>query len=333
MPSPRSRGDHGGMARRLRPYLPGVGFHIAARIAFKRSLFNSASVRDAVCDNIASALQCTDARLLAFCVMRNHLHLIVVQGIAPLSRLMKPLMTRTDLHVKKVHGVEGGVFSAPYGAFPCNGADYLRTAIVYTHLNPLRTSLSEDPDSYRWSSQRIYSGLSADSLALNQFVQRDWWLFASNDSGVDSPDGYLEHCNYWRHADVCKAQQIPNEMMRPTAAHGDATFPQRYSGSDTHWGRAPRPDLRDIALRIMEKRYPEVPFDRLQTRSRDRRLGGARKEIAIAASRLGYPGAAIASFLNISGARVSQLTSREQAYAPPTARFNANIRSNGKRVS
>src|SRR4051812_13123551 len=122
------------MGRRLRPYLPGVPFHITARIAFRQHLLEPDGVQAAVCGFIADALPQSDANLLAFCIMTNHFHVIVVQGVAPLSRLMRPIMVRTALRVHRTHGVEGRVFERPFFAKPCADPYYLREMIAYTHL-------------------------------------------------------------------------------------------------------------------------------------------------------------------------------------------------------
>lgn len=120
------------MGRQLRPQLPGVPFHVTARVQGRAAWFTG--VERPLENRILAAPRRSDATLLAYAVMPNHLHLVVVQGSQPLSQLMQPLLTRIALLVQRRTGREGHIFERRFRASPCLDPDYLRNAIAYVHL-------------------------------------------------------------------------------------------------------------------------------------------------------------------------------------------------------
>ena len=143
------------MARRRRPYLPGTIFHLTARTQGREHWFD-APMRDFICEAMAIVQPQTDAKLKAFVVMSNHLHVVLRQGRAPLAAFMQPLLCRVALAVKRKHGVDGHVFSRAYWDGACTDEAQLRATIEYIHHNPVRAGLCTSALEWRWSSCRCY---------------------------------------------------------------------------------------------------------------------------------------------------------------------------------
>lgn len=289
-------------------------------MAFRHQLFKKHDVRNSICEIIADSLEMTDTRLLAFCIMTNHMHLIVCQGLAPLSRLMRPVMTRTALCVKRKYRIDGRVFGSVYHAFPIAAATHLRRAIVYTHLNPGRTKTLEDIANYPWSSHSLYVGsVNLVKLRLHNAITPDLRLFG--DDSEESLHGcYSRHVEYWRHRDACKKAGTRIELSEPVSSAGDRWYGSTYVPAIQDCVTRAREDLRDIAERVLQQRDPPMDLKQLRTRGRNREIAAARKDVAISGYTAGYSVAAISSFLGISSGRVSQLTSRLKTYPPPTVR-------------
>ena len=102
-------------------------------------------------------------RIFAVAVMSNHLHIVVQQGDRPLAALMQPLLRRLALRVQAAHDLEGPVFWRPYGSQPCLDPHHARNAIAYTHLNPVRAGLCQEPGDYPWTSHGLYAGATEHS--------------------------------------------------------------------------------------------------------------------------------------------------------------------------
>jgi putative transposase len=154
------------MARRLRPYSPGGFFHVTARTQGRAEWFDE-TLRDHICDAIATVQQRCDLRIVAFVVMPNHLHLVVQQGDHPLVRFMHPLLCSIAARVKTKYQVEGHVFERRYWSYPCSIADYLTSCIEYVHRNPVAAMLCEHSRDYKWSSYAAYhAGTLNHSVAV-----------------------------------------------------------------------------------------------------------------------------------------------------------------------
>src|SRR4051794_14948603 len=81
------------MARTARISLPGGIFHVVSRFARDEWWLDRDGARDAYLALLGKAAAVDDAQVLAYCLMSNHVHLVVRQGTAPLSRLMKSVHT------------------------------------------------------------------------------------------------------------------------------------------------------------------------------------------------------------------------------------------------
>ena len=83
---------------------------MVSRFARDERWLDRAGARDAYLAQLGKALEKSDAEVLAYCLMSNHVHLVVIQGNTPLSRLMKSVHTgfagwvRRSVRAKKALG-------------------------------------------------------------------------------------------------------------------------------------------------------------------------------------------------------------------------------------
>lgn len=112
-------------------------------------------------ETLGQACEKTGWQVHAFCLMRNHFHLLVETPEPNLSAGMKWLLQTYSSRFNRRHEFFGHVFGGRYKAplIDGRGAGYLRTASDYVHLNPIRARLIKDKQplsSYRWSSYPLY---------------------------------------------------------------------------------------------------------------------------------------------------------------------------------
>jgi putative transposase len=94
-------------------------------------------------------------RVLGYCLMPNHFHLVLwPREAGDLGRWMQWLMTS---HVRRYHrhfGGSGHVWQGRFKAFPIQQDEHLLTVLRYMERNPLRANLVERAEEWRWSSLR-----------------------------------------------------------------------------------------------------------------------------------------------------------------------------------
>jgi len=110
-------------------------------------------------------------RLLAYCVMDNHYHLILQNNSGKLSDFMKQLNGHYGIIYRQREGGKGYVFQSRYKSTLIQKGVYLRMAIVYVLLNPVRAGIVENPFNYKWSSIYEYFNDRDKGIVDNEFVE------------------------------------------------------------------------------------------------------------------------------------------------------------------
>ncbi|MGH9317089.1 MAG: transposase, partial [Thermoanaerobaculia bacterium] len=95
-------------------------------------------------------------RLLAFCLMDNHVHLAIEAGKTPLSRCMHALQSSYSQDFNRRHRRVGHLFQGRYKALLVEKDRYWLALLRYIHRNPVEAGIVDRPDRYPWSSDRAY---------------------------------------------------------------------------------------------------------------------------------------------------------------------------------
>ncbi len=98
--------------------------------------------------------------VLGYCLMMNHVHLLIQEHTDTISRIMSRIGTSYAWWYNRKYGRSGYVFQGRYGSECVENDEYLLTVIRYIHNNPVKAGLVQNPEDYRWSSIRLYYGTS-----------------------------------------------------------------------------------------------------------------------------------------------------------------------------
>jgi REP element-mobilizing transposase RayT len=96
--------------------------------------------------------------LLAWCVMDNHVHMIVKAEKEEMSKAIKIISLKFAAHYNREHKRIGPVFGDRFRSENIEDDKYLLGALRYVHLNPVKAKLVNDMAAYRWSSFVEYLG-------------------------------------------------------------------------------------------------------------------------------------------------------------------------------
>jgi len=112
-------------------------------------------------------------RCHAYCLMPNHVHLLLEAPPNGLARGMQRLNGRYARRFNDRHNRSGHVFEGPYNAEPVASDEHLLQASRYIVLNPVRARLCEDAGSWPWSSYRATAGLGETQSWLELSLTRE----------------------------------------------------------------------------------------------------------------------------------------------------------------
>lgn len=108
--------------------------------------------------------------VFSFCLMPNHIHLLLRINESNLSEATKSLFTAYAMRFNKKYERKGHVFCGVYRASPCLDDTHLITASLYIHLNPQKAGIVDDACSYRWSSIATYINPLHRSFLKSDFI-------------------------------------------------------------------------------------------------------------------------------------------------------------------
>src|SRR5207245_8929901 len=127
------------MPRTARAAVGGVCYHVLNRGNARRTIFHKPADFDAFVQAARRASELVSMRVLAWCLMPNHFHLVLwPEGDLDLSRWMHRLMnTHVRRYHRHYHG-SGHVWQGRVKAFPIEADEHLLTVLRYVERNPLR---------------------------------------------------------------------------------------------------------------------------------------------------------------------------------------------------
>jgi len=146
------------MARKQRIHVPGAFYHVILRGNAGESIFFDERDRYRLYLIVQYAVEKFRCRIHAFCLMRNHLHLVVQVDDVPLSRIMQNISLRYTKWINYTRTRSGHLFQGRYKAILVDADAYLLELVRYVHLNPVRVNASAAPEDYQWSGHHGYLG-------------------------------------------------------------------------------------------------------------------------------------------------------------------------------
>lgn len=156
------------MARPLRIEYPGCFYHITSRGNEKKDIFKSRRDREKFLSYLQSSTERYGVKILAYCLMTNHYHLLMETPKGNLSQIMRHINgAYTTYHNVKRKRL-GHLFQGRYKAIIVEADEYALELSRYMHLNPVRAGMVSKPQDYEWSSYRSYTGLTTAPAWLSQ---------------------------------------------------------------------------------------------------------------------------------------------------------------------
>lgn len=179
----------GNMPRPSRLVVPGVAHHITQRGNRQSTIFFSDDNRRAYLKLIKEGCAQSSTTCLAWCLMDNHIHLILVPKTPDGLRLvLARAHTRYSQMINREQGWSGHMFQGRFSSYAMDDA-HLMAAIRYVENNPVKAKLVEDAGDWLWSSARAHLLAIPDGLTDTGSMEshiRNWGAYLTD--GVNATD-------------------------------------------------------------------------------------------------------------------------------------------------
>ena len=223
------------MARLARVVIPGVAHHVTQRGNRRLPIFFSDEDREAYVALAADACAATGTRCLAWCLMDNHVHLILVPPSAEgLRATLGEAHRRYSRMINFREGWRGYLFQGRFASYPMDDA-HLVAAVRYVENNPVAARMVAWAEDWPWSSarshvagKRVRGDRLTDVAALGAHV-RNWRAMLRHGAELGDADGDGEALAEAIEARLRTGRPLGTEewLERQEAALGRPLAPQR----------------------------------------------------------------------------------------------------------
>ena len=148
------------MARKARAEVEGGLYHIIVRGNNRRRVFDSAADYEKFLSLLATQKIKLPFFLYAYCLMTNHVHLLIERQKDSVGRIMHRLLTGYSQYYNRRNQRVGHLLQGRHKAILCQSDRYLAELVRYIHLNPVRAKMVSQPEQYQYSSHRAYLGFA-----------------------------------------------------------------------------------------------------------------------------------------------------------------------------
>ncbi len=177
------------MARLARLVVPGLPHYVTQRGNRRLPVFFGDDDYRAYVALLAESCAKAETQVWAYCLMPNHVHLILVPADADgLRAALGETHRRYARRVNLRADWRGHLWQSRFASFPMDEAHLLACA-RYVELNPVRAKLATSPRGWRWSSARAHLAGKDDGLVrVAPLLERvaDWRAFLAG--GIDEAE-------------------------------------------------------------------------------------------------------------------------------------------------
>src|SRR3990167_1856326 len=153
--------DRTGRQRRI--HQPNTIHHVMIRGNNRQKIFYGNECFSYFLLLLKESVEKFDHKILCFCLMTNHAHMIIHIHDSSLSVVMKNINFRYARWLNHRQKRIGHLFQGRFRSIHVGCEEYLIYLCRYIHLNPVSAKMVSQPDEYLWSSHQYYFSQNAPS--------------------------------------------------------------------------------------------------------------------------------------------------------------------------
>ena len=197
------------MPRRGRNLSKSGIYHVMIRGNERKDIFLDGEDREKFIDTLAQKKKGGEYILYAYCLMDNHVHLVIKEGNDSISRTMKRINTSYAYYYNKKYDRIGHVFQDRYRSEAVENEGYLVSVIRYVHNNPTKAGVCVNAEQYSWSSYNLYI-----SQNNNRLVETSEILNIYSKEKEKSIQLFISHTNEFNHDMYIEAEEKPCTKLK-----------------------------------------------------------------------------------------------------------------------
>ena len=152
------------MPRPPRPIADGLIYHVINRGNNRQPVFLGEGDYLAFLKAIADLKERKPFDLYGYCLMSNHIHLLLRPRKGSISRIVQSLLVSHTHRYHRFHQSGGHVWQGRFKSPVIQDDEHLLRVLRYIEANPLRAEIVERAGEYRWSSYACHGDGRADEL-------------------------------------------------------------------------------------------------------------------------------------------------------------------------
>ena len=170
-------------------------YHLMLRGINRQQIFEDESDAERFLEVLASYKETCRYELLGYCLMGNHVHILLKIGHEPLQTVMRRIAAKYVYWYNVKYERVGHLFQERFRSEPVEDDAYLMTVLRYIHRNPVKAGLCRKPENYQFSSYKDYmgrAGITDTKFVLSMVSATDLEEFTSQDTDdvcLDVPEG------------------------------------------------------------------------------------------------------------------------------------------------
>jgi len=146
-------------------------YHIMLRGINQQLIFEDNEDCEKFLDVLGLCKSASGFELYGYCLMGNHIHLLIKVVGEELDLIFKRIGARYVYWYNWKYKRSGHLFHDRFKSEPVGDDKYFLTVLRYIHRNPIKANLCTNPDEYKWSSYREYVNTAyRNGLVDNGFV-------------------------------------------------------------------------------------------------------------------------------------------------------------------
>jgi REP element-mobilizing transposase RayT len=146
------------VVRQARERCESCVYHIVLRGINRQDIFFDDDDYQQFLDTLEKKKSKKQFEVYGYCLMSNHIHLLVREKNDGISRIMSRVGTSYAWWYNRKYDRSGHVFQGRFGSECVRNDTHLLTVVRYIHNNPVKAKMVNVPEEYRWSSISAYYG-------------------------------------------------------------------------------------------------------------------------------------------------------------------------------